>query len=389
MTMALAFPQSYREERSAWATPIPWAIPPLAAVIGGIGVATLYSVAGGSMDPWAMRHVTRLIIGFGVMFGLMMMPGKVWMQLAYPIYAVALILVLAVMLRGTQALGAQRWLVLGPLSLQPSEIMKFALILVLARYFHDLPGRLISHPLAVLAPLVMVAAPMVLILKQPDLGTALLLGMTGLMLIVLSGTALQYLATGAAILGVAAPLSWTLLHGYQKQRLLVFWDPGIDPLGKGYQIYQSKIALGSGGYAGKGFLQGTQTQLDFVPEKHTDFIFALWAEETGFFGSMVLILLFLALVWCLILLALQAKTVFARLLIAGVATSLFLHVFVNIAMVVGLAPVVGVPLPLISYGGTSLFSLLIGLGLSLGIAGRVEDVRRPTALVRGEKPALR
>ncbi len=386
--MALAFPQSYREERGAWATPIPWVVPPLAAIIGGIGVATLYSVAGGSMDPWAMRHVTRLIIGFGVMFALMLVPGRLWMQFAYPIYGLALILVLAVMLRGTQALGAQRWLVLGPLSLQPSEIMKFALILVLARYFHDLPGRLISHPLAILAPLVMVAVPMVLILKQPDLGTAMLLSMTGLSLIVLSGTALQYLAAGAAVLGIAAPLSWTLLHGYQKQRILVFLDPAIDPLGKGYQIYQSKIALGSGGYAGKGFLQGTQTQLDFVPEKHTDFIFALWAEETGFFGSMVLILLFLALVWCLILLALRAKTVFARLLISGVAISLFLHVFVNIAMVVGLAPVVGVPLPLISYGGTSLFSLLIGLGLCLGIAGQVDTVRRPTALVRGEKPAL-
>ncbi len=381
--MSLNWPQSHRIEPGAWASLLTWIIPPLAAIIGAIGVATLYSVAGGSMEPWAMRHVTRLIIGFGLLFALMLVPAKLWMQLAYPIYLVALLLVFAVLLRGTQALGAQRWLVVGPLSLQPSEIMKFALILVLARYFHDLPGRLISHPVAVLMPLGLVLMPMLLILKQPDLGTAVLLGATGLVLIVLSGTALQYLAAGAAVMGLAAPLLWTLLHGYQKQRLLVFWDPAIDPLGKGYQIYQSKIALGSGGYTGKGFLQGTQTQLDFVPEKHTDFIFALWAEETGFVGSMLLIGLFLALVWCLILLALRAQTVFARLLIAGVATSLFLHVFVNIAMVVGLAPVVGVPLPLISYGGTSLFSLLVGLGLSLGMAGKVEDVRRATELTRG------
>ena len=380
--MAAIWPEPYRKPARPWRSPVTWCIPPLAAVIGGVGVATLYSVAGGSMEPWAMRHVLRLIAGFGLMFGLAFIPAKAWIRLAVPIYALALLLVVAVLLRGSQALGAQRWLVLGPVSLQPSEIMKFALVLVLARYYHALPGRLISRPMALLAPLLLVAVPMLLIARQPDLGTALLLAATGLVLIFLAGTPLQYFAAGAAILAGITPLFWSLLHGYQRQRLLQFLDPSIDPLGKGYQINQAKIALGSGGFGGKGFLQGTQTQLDFVPEKHTDFVFALWAEETGFVGSVILIGLFLLLVGCLIVLALRSRSIFARLLIAGVATSLFLHVFVNIAMVAGLAPVVGVPLPLISYGGTSLFSLLVGLGLALGVSGQAEDIRRAANLGR-------
>lgn len=380
--MSMLWPEPHRKATGVWRSPIAWLIPPLAVLIGGIGVATLYSVAGGSMDPWAMRHVMRLIVGFAMLFGLALVPSALWMRLAYPIYIIALLLVAAVLVRGTQALGAQRWLVLGPISLQPSELMKFALILVLARYFHQLPARNISKPMAVLIPLAMVAVPMLLILKQPDLGTAVLLGVTGLTLIFLAGAPLQYFALGGGLVAAIAPVFWAYLHGYQKQRLLVFWDPAIDPLGKGYQIYQSKIALGSGGLAGKGFLQGTQTQLDFVPEKHTDFVFALWAEETGFIGAMVLIALFAALVWCLVLLALRSRSVFARLLITGVATSLFLHVFVNISMVVGLAPVVGVPLPLISYGGTSLFSLLAGLGFALGVSGQADDVPRAAYLER-------
>ena len=380
--MALAWPEPHRAATRVWGSPVAWLIPPLAAVIGGIGVATLYSVAGGSMEPWAMRHVLRLILGFAMLFGLALVPPALWMRLAYPIYIVALVLVAAVLVRGTQALGAQRWLVLGPISVQPSEMMKFALILVLARYFHQLPARRISSLLAVLIPLILVTLPMLFILKQPDLGTAILLAVTGLTLIFLAGAPLQYFAVGGGIVAIIAPVFWAFLHGYQKQRLLVFWDPAIDPLGKGYQIYQSKIALGSGGIAGKGFLQGTQTQLDFVPEKHTDFVFALWAEETGFIGATILIGLFLVLVWCLILLALRSRSVFGRLLIAGVATSLFLHVFVNISMVVGLAPVVGVPLPLISYGGTSLFSLLAGLGLALGVSGQADDIPRAAHLER-------
>jgi rod shape determining protein RodA len=380
--MALAWPEPHRRATNVWGSPIAWLIPPLAVLIGGIGVATLYSVAGGSMDPWAMRHVIRLIIGFALLFGLVLVPADLWLRLAYPIYLVALVLVATVLVRGTQALGAQRWLVLGPVSVQPSEMMKFALILVLARYFHRLSARSISRPLAVLVPLVLVVLPVVLILRQPDLGTAVLLGLTGLSLIFLAGAPLQYFLLGGGAVAAVAPVFWALLHGYQKERLLVFWDPAIDPLGRGYQIFQSKIALGSGGLVGKGFLQGTQTQLDFVPEKHTDFVFALWAEETGFVGSAMLIGLFLALVWCLIVLALRSRSIFSRLLISGVAMSLFLHVFVNISMVVGLAPVVGVPLPLISYGGTSLFSLLIGLGIALGVSGQAKDIPRAANLER-------
>ena len=380
--MALVWPEAHRAATKAWGSPIAWLIPPLAALIGGIGVATLYSVAGGSMDPWAMRHVLRLIGGFAMLFGLALVPARFWMRIAYPIYVIALFLVAAVLVRGTQALGAQRWLVVGPISVQPSELMKFALILVLARYFQQLPVRRIAHPISVLMPIALVALPMLLILKQPDLGTAVLLGITGLTMIFLAGIPIQYFALGGATVAAIAPVLWALLHGYQKQRLLVFWDPAIDPLGRGYQIYQSKIALGSGGLAGKGFLQGTQSQLNFVPEKHTDFVFALWAEETGFIGATILIGLFVALVWCLIVLALRSRSTFGRLLISGVAASLFLHVFVNISMVVGLAPVVGVPLPLISYGGTSLFSLLTGLGIALGVSGETEDIQRAAHLER-------
>jgi len=380
--MVLVWPQPHLAATRVWGSPIAWFIPPLAAVIGGIGVATLYSVAGGSMDPWAMRHLVRLIAGVALLFGLALMPAWLWMRVAYPVYGVALLLVAAVLVRGTHVLGAQRWLVLGPLSLQPSEIMKFALILVLARLFHELPARKISSPLAVLVPLAVVALPTVLILRQPDLGTAGLLAVTGLTLMFLAGLPLRYFVLGASGLAAAAPFFWALLRDYQKQRLLVFWDPAVDPLGKGYQIEQSKIALGSGGFVGRGFLQGTQTQLNFVPEKHTDFVFALWAEETGFIGAAVLIGLYLLLIGCLILLALRSRSVFARLLIGGVATSLFLHMFVNISMVVGLAPVVGVPLPLISYGGTSLFSLLVGLGIALGVSGQAEDIPRAAYLKR-------
>ena len=380
--MSLPWPERPIPGTGGWPAPIAWMIPPLLAVIGGIGVATLYSVGGGSMQPWAMTHVTRLIIGFGLLIALALAPAELWRRVAWPVYVVALILVVLVMLRGTQALGAQRWLTLGPLSLQPSETMKLALILVLARFYHDLPARQIADSKAVLIPLALTVVPMLFILRQPDLGTAMLLLATGLGIIVLAGTALQYMAAGGLLVLMSAPFLWTMLHGYQKQRILVFLDPAIDPLGKGYQIYQSKIALGSGGYTGKGFLQGTQSQLDFVPEKQTDFIFALWAEETGFVGSVLLISLFLALIWCIVGLAMRSQAVFARLLISGIAMLLFLHVFVNIAMVVGLAPVVGVPLPLISYGGTSLFSLFMGLGIAISVARSANDGLRATNMQR-------
>ena len=373
--MAMTWPEPKRQPSDRLGSLAAWAVPPLVALVGAIGASTLYSVAGGSMEPWAMRHVTRMILGFALMLGTAMVPPRVWMGLAYPVYGLTLLAVVAVLLRGTQALGAQRWLDLGPVSLQPSEVMKLALILVLARYFHGLRPQRISHPLWVGLPFLLVAVPMLLIAKQPDLGTASLLGLTGLVMMFLAGPGLVYFAAGGAALACVLPLVWHFMHDYQRQRILVFLDPAIDPLGRGYQIYQSKIALGSGGFTGKGFLQGTQTHLNFVPEKHTDFAFALWAEETGFVGSAILIALFLALIWCLMLMAWRSRSVFARLTIAGVATLLFLHVFVNIAMVVGVAPVVGVPLPLVSYGGTSLFSLMFGLGLAMGLAGTGE-VRR-------------
>jgi rod shape determining protein RodA len=381
--MALSWPEPRVTTAERLLSLAIWLIPPLALIIGAIGVATLYSVGGGSMEPWAMRHILRLILGLGLMLSLSMVPLWLWRSAAYPLYTATLLAIVAVMMHGTQALGAQRWLSLGAVSLQPSEVMNIAVILVLARYYHDLQPVLISNPWRVGIAAAVVIVPSSLILRQPDLGTAVLIALTGIIVMFLAGVAWHYFLAGAVtVLGVV-PFIWSWLHDYQKERVLVFLDPSLDPLGKGYQIYQSKIALGSGGWVGRGLLHGTQTQLDFVPEKHTDFVFALWAEETGFIGSALLIALFLALVWCLMALALRCRAVFARLVIAGVAISLFLHVFVNIAMVAGSAPVVGVPLPLISYGGTSLFSLMFGLGLAISAARGSDSKRLITASPEG------
>jgi len=342
-----------------------WPFLLLITAIAGIGVAALYSVAGGSLDPWASRHVVRYCIGLGILFAVALVDIKWLIRLAYPAYLAALLLLAAVLVWGVESGGAQRWLGVGESSFQPSELMKVALVLALARYYQWLPPEKVSRPQWLIVPLLMIAAPILLALDQPDLGTAALFGIIGFGLLVLAGVSWFYFIAGATGVVAALPHVWERLHDYQRERILTFIDPERDPLGSGYHILQSKIAIGSGGVAGKGFMQGTQAQLNFLPEKHTDFIFTVIAEEMGFLGAMLLLALYLLALLFIAYMALRCRSSFARLAAAGMGLSLFAYVFINVAMVTGLVPVVGVPLPLVSYGGTSMLTMMVALGLVL------------------------
>jgi rod shape determining protein RodA len=344
---------------------INWPFLLLVAAITCIGVAALYSVAGGALEPWASRHVVRFCIGLALLFAVAVSDIRWWLKAAYPLYAVALVLLALVMVIGVESGGAKRWLGYGELTFQPSEMMKIALILALARYYQWLPPNKVSWPHALLIPLAMIGAPVLLALAQPDLGTALLFAVVGSGLLFLAGVSWLYYFGGIVGIIVVLPHIWERLHGYQKERVLTFIDPERDPLGSGYHILQSKIAVGSGGLMGKGFMQGTQAQLNFLPEKHTDFIFTMFAEEMGFIGAISLLTLYLLVLLFITYMALRCRSTFARLVAAGVGLCLFTYVFINVAMVTGLVPVVGVPLPLVSYGGTSMMSIMIGLGFVL------------------------
>jgi len=285
------------------------------------------------------------------------------MRLSYLIFGVGVVLLIAVELFGRIGMGAQRWLDLGVIHVQPSEIMKISLVLTLARYFHGLSYEEVGQIRWLVLPLAIVLFPVILVIKQPDLGTAmLLLASSGAVFFFAGVRAWKFILVIIAG-GSALPVLWTLLHDYQKKRVLTFMNPEQDPLGSGYHILQSKIALGSGGFSGKGFMQGTQSHLSFLPEKQTDFIFTMLAEEHGLIGAMVLISLYILLIAYGYAIALRARSQFSRLLAGGLTTMLFLYVFINIAMVSGLVPVVGVPLPLVSYGGTAMMTLLVGIGL--------------------------
>jgi rod shape determining protein RodA len=342
-----------------------WPFVLLITAITGIGVAALYSVAGGSLDPWASRHVVRYCIGLGILFAVAMIDIKLLIRWAYPTYLIALLLLAAVPFWGVESGGAQRWLGVGETSFQPSELMKVALVLAIARYYQWLPPEKVSRPQWLIVPLLMIALPILLALDQPDLGTAALFGIIGFGLLFLAGASWFYFVTGAAGVIAALPRVWERLHDYQRERVLTFIDPERDPLGSGYHILQSKIAIGSGGVAGKGFMHGTQAQLNFLPEKHTDFIFTMFAEEMGFLGAMLLLALYLLALLFIAYMALRCRSTFARLVAAGMGLSLFAYVFINVAMVTGLVPVVGVPLPLVSYGGTSMLTMMVALGLVL------------------------
>lgn len=349
---------------------INWPLVLLLTAVAGVGLLMLYSVAGGSMRPWADPQMKRFALGLTIMFIVAMVPIWFWRNMSVLAYLVALALLVAVEFFGTVGMGAQRWINLGFMRLQPSELMKVSMVMVLAAYYDWLPIRKTSHPVWVLVPVFLILLPTFLVLTQPDLGTALLLVAGGGLMMFLAGVHWAYFATvitaGAA--GVYAVFlsrgtEWQLLKDYQFRRIDTFIDPSSDPLGAGYHITQAKIAMGSGGWTGRGFMQGTQSRLNFLPEKHTDFIFNTLAEEFGFIGGISLLILYvLILVFCVVS-ALQNRDRYSSLLILGIGVTFFLYFAVNMSMVMGLAPVVGVPLPLVSYGGSAMLVLMIAFGL--------------------------
>jgi rod shape determining protein RodA len=344
---------------------IHWPLVALLLLLGLIGYGVLYSAGGGSNEPWAWRHAVRLAIGFTVMLSVAFLDLRLIWRIAWPLYLLTLLALIAVEIRGEISKGAQRWLDVGPIQIQPSEIMKIALVLVLARWFHARTLEDARRLWLLPVPLLLIAVPAALVLVQPDLGTAVMLLAAGGGLLFLGGLPIWLFLLGGGAVAVALPVLWGRLHDYQRQRVLTFLDPERDPLGSGYHIIQSKIALGSGGLFGMGFLGGTQAQLSYLPEKQTDFVLVL--------------LLLVAILGTL--LAMRAKSQFARLIIAGVAINFTLYVVINVAMVSGLIPVVGVPLPLISYGGTAMLTVLLGFGLVLAA-----DAQRDSPLPRYEAP---
>jgi rod shape determining protein RodA len=347
-----------------------WALVMLLTAIASVGFLMLYSVAGGRMEVWAEPQIKRFVAGVGVMLMVGFVPIWFWRNMAGLAYAGSLMLLIAVELFGSIGMGAQRWIELGPLRLQPSELSKITLVMLLAAYYDWLDIRKTSRPIWVLIPVILIMIPTALVLVQPDLGTALLLMMGGAVVMFCAGVSWYYFGAVAAMLGgaIAAVFtsrgtSWQLLKDYQYRRIDTFLDPSSDPLGAGYHISQAKIALGSGGWAGRGFMQGTQSRLNFLPEKHTDFIFTTLAEEFGFIGAFSLLILYaLVLTFC-ISSAIQNKDRFASLVTLGIAATFFFYFAINMLMVMGLAPVVGVPLPLVSYGGSSMLVLLAAFGL--------------------------
>ncbi|MBL6942286.1 MAG: rod shape-determining protein RodA [Rhodospirillales bacterium] len=336
-------------------------------VTATVGFIMLYSAANGSLEPWAGRQMARFGIGLLAMLIVAMTNLRIWLKYSYAFYGVTLLLLGAVELGGTIGMGAQRWIDLGFFNLQPSELMKIALVLSLARYFHSGNIEDIGRPTYLVVPLFLVAAPTALVLRQPDLGTALMLVIGSGAIFFVAGIRMWKFALVFLMALISAPIGWQFLREYQKQRVLTFLNPENDPLGSGYHIIQSKIALGSGGLFGKGFMQGSQSHLSFLPEKQTDFIFTMLAEEFGLVGGLGLLGLYVLILAYCFTISLNCRNHFGRLVGMGVTTTFFLYVFINIAMVMGLIPVVGIPLPLISYGGTAMMTLLLGFGLLLSV----------------------
>ena len=360
-----------------------WGLVVLITAIACIGFAVLYSAAGGSLSPWADKQMLRFAVGFVVMLAVACIDIRVWMGLAYPAYAVSLLLVIAVDAMGRIGLGAQRWLELGPLQLQPSELMKITLILALARLLHGLEPGAISRPLNLLVGLLLIGVPAVLVLMEPNLGTATIISMTGFLLLFVGGLSWWWIAPAFAAVGAAIPYVWQHLHGYQKQRILTFLNPESDLQGAGWNITQAKIALGSGGVSGKGFLQGTQSRLNFLPEKETDFIYTIVGEEFGFLGAVALLILFACVIYYGLSIAISSKSHFGRILALGITINFFLYIMINGLMVMGLIPVVGIPMPLISYGGTAMMTVMFGFGLLLcvHVHRHVEVPRRASGMM--------
>ncbi|WP_374652554.1 rod shape-determining protein RodA [Dongia sp.] len=344
-----------------------WSLVLLVTAVASIGFAMLYSAAHGSTEPWMNAQIKRFALGVVGMLVLGLIDLRYYMRFAYVFYAVAFVLLVYVEFLGEIGMGAQRWINLGFMQLQPSEMMKIALVLSLARYFHGVDWEAVGKPWVLIPPTLLAVAPAGLVMKQPDLGTAGTLMIVGGAMFFAAGVRWWKFAIIIAAGIVGAYFAWNsgLLHDYQKARILTFLDPESDVRGAGYHIIQSKIALGSGGVWGKGFLQGTQSHLDFLPERQTDFIFTMFAEEWGLIGGIVLLSLYSTLVLYGVVIALRCRSQFGKMMAFGLSFNLFTYFFINTAMVMGLIPVVGVPLPLISYGGTAMMTVLAGFGLMM------------------------
>ena len=340
-----------------------WEMFVIILLVASIGFAKLYSAANGNLSPWASKQMFLFSLGMLLMVLVAIIDIRFWLKLSYLVYGFNLSLLLIVEVLGSVGMGAQRWLDVGLFQFQPSETMKIALVMALARYFHGLETYDVRRIRFLVVPLLLIAIPSILVLRQPDLGTAGVLGLLGAMMLWLAGIRLWHFFGFTLCVFASIPIGWQFLHSYQKQRVMTFLDPESDPLGSGYHIIQSKIAMGSGGVFGKGFLSGTQSHLNFLPEKQTDFIFTMLAEEFGFIGGTTLIGLYTILICYCVFIAYSCRSKFGRLIAMGLVANFFLYVFINIAMVTGLVPVVGVPLPLISNGGTALLTVLIGFGL--------------------------
>lgn len=348
---------------------INWILVFLIIILSLIGFINLYSVGGGSLYPWVIPQLQKFSFGLVIMVGIALIPISFWLASSYHIYFIGLILLVMVEIIGVRFMGAQRWLDLGIVQIQPSEIMKVAMVIAVANYYSQIDPTKVSRPLYLIFPICLIMLPVGLVFIQPDLGTAILLLAGGGVILFVSGVSLFYfigvifMLIGAVVsVLISRGTSWQLLQDYQYRRIDTFLNPDSDPLGSGYQIIQSKIAIGSGGLTGKGFLNGTQTQLNFFPEKHTDFIFSVLAEEFGLFWSLIILILFFGTVLVCLYEALKVQDRFSSLLIIGLASTFFLYFSVNLAMVTGFFPVVGIPLPLISYGGSALLSLMISFG---------------------------
>lgn len=342
-----------------------WPLVGLIALLGVIGLAMMVSVGGGDVKEFALSQTVRFVFCFVLMLAVATLPLGFLLRYAYVFYAVGVVTLIGVDIVGHIGMGAQRWIRVGGMNFQPSELMKLAVILALARYFHMLALEDIRRFIALIPPLLILAVPAFFILRQPNLGTTVITVAVGGVIMFMAGVQWRYFIAVIAAAAAAAPVAFHFLHGYQKQRVMTFLDPQTDPLGAGYNILQSMIAVGSGGMFGKGYLQGSQGQLNFLPEKHTDFIFTVLAEEWGFAGSIGLLALFGMLLFSGLAVATSSRSTFGGLVAAGVTAFVFLHLFINVAMVMGLLPVVGLPLPFLSFGGSIMMSTMIGMGLLL------------------------
>lgn len=345
-----------------------WGIVLATILLASAGFAMLYSVAGGTWEPWAARQMLRFSVALVIMMVIAVIDIRYWVAAAYPAWFVSVLLLLAVEFVGETGMGGQRWLDLGFMRLQPSELAKIAAVMAIARYYHGRNHFQSRSLRSILVPVLILAVPFILVVRQPDLGTSLMIVAGGVAVVFLAGAPAWLFVVSGISVAAAIPIGWQFLRSYQQDRILTFMNPEADPLGAGYQITQSKIALGSGGLTGKGFLEGTQSHLNFLPEMKTDFIFTALVEEFGLVGAGIVLALYGIVLTYGLLIGIGCRNQFGRLLASGLSVSLFLYVLINVGMVMGLMPVVGVPLPLISYGGSAMLTWMVAYGMILSVA---------------------